>query len=237
MKARLILRLVAAVVILAYMAAPAEANRSRTHGMSFTHHTGSFSGSGGFSVSHHKTRVFFGNFANHGFFFSRGTRGNFFFGRDLSFRRVVVLNPGPVPPFSGNNQFFSGTIVPSFTIGTPINAFFVPRSSFFRNNGFNFGFFSSGFSSGFRTGNEMFSNFGPFGLTGGSGNQTVLLLVNTGPAVIPASVPVAASPVKAQIVVLHTWPGADKVKIFAPTASAQASGSPTAMQIAEVPAQ
>jgi hypothetical protein len=234
MKVRLLLRLVAAVVILAYMAAPAEANRSRTHGLSFTHHTGSFSGSGGFSVSHHKTRVFFDSFANHRFFFSRSTRGNFFFGRQL----VIVRNPGPVPPFSGNNQFFSGTIVPSFTIGTPINAFFVPRSFFFRNNGFNFGFFSSGFSSGFRTGNEMFSNFGPFGFTGGSGGGTVLLLGNTGSAVIPVSVPVAASPVKAQIVVLHNWPGADKVKIFAPTASAQASGSSsTAMQIAEVPAQ
>jgi hypothetical protein len=196
--------------------------------MSFTHHTGSFSGSGGFSVSHHKTRVFFDNFANHRFFFSRSSRGNFFFGRQL----VIVRNPGPVPPFSGNNQFFSGTIVPSFTIGTPINAFFVPRSFFFRNNGFTFG------SSGFRTGNEFFSNFGPFGLTGGSGGETVLLLGNTGgPAVIPVSVPVAASPVKAQIVVLHNWPGADKVKIFAPTASAQASGSSTAMQIAEVPAQ
>jgi hypothetical protein len=228
MKARLLLRLVAAVVILAYMAAPAEAKSSRTHGLSFTHHTGSFSGSGGFSVSHHKTRVFFDNFANRRFFFSRSTRGNFFFGRQL----VIVRNPGPVPPFSGNNQFFSGTIVPSFTIGTPINAFFVPRSSFFRNNGFTFG------SSGFRIGNEMFSNFGPFGLTGGSGGGTVLLLGNTGgPAVIPVSVPVAASPVKAQIVVLHTWPGADKVKIFSPTGAGQASGSHTTMQIAEVPAQ
>jgi hypothetical protein len=37
-------------------------------------------------------------------------------------------------------------------------------------------------------------------------------------------------------VVLHTWSGTDKVKIFSPATSAQA-GSRTAMQIAEVPAQ
>ena len=230
------LRLVGAVVILASLAAPAEAARLRSHGPSFTHHTGFFSGStsGGFSVSPHKTRVFFGDFTSSGFFFPQRTHGDFFFRRNLFFRRIVVLNPGPVPPFTGTNQFFSGTIVPPFTIGTPINSFFVPRFFSTRNNGFTFGFFSSGFRAG---GFNDF--FAPVGLTGGSGNATVILLVNPSPAIIPASVQLAgspASPAKAQIVVLHTWSGTDKVKIFSPGTSAQA-GSRTAMQIAEVPAQ
>ena len=232
------LRLLAAVLILACMAAPADAARLRSHGISFTHHTGSFSGStsGGFSVSPHKTRVFFDDFGNNGFFFSHRT------GRSFFFRRLVVLNPGPVPPFNGTNQFFSGTIVPPFTIGTPINSFFVPQFFVFRNNSlfsrnsnFNFGFFSSGFRTG-----RFNSFFAPVGLTGGSGNSTIILLTNPSPSVIPASFPIGASPVsaaKAQIVVLHRWPEAGKVKVFAPTSSAQASGSRSAMQIAEVPAQ
>ena len=66
----------------------------------------------------------------------------------------------------------------------------------------------------------------------------MILLVNPSPAVIPASVQLAASPAspaKAQIVVLHAWSGTDKVKIFSPARSAQAGSSRTAMQIAEVP--
>jgi hypothetical protein len=220
-------RLLAAVVILACIAGSAEAGRSRTHGISFNHHTGFFSGStsGGFSVSPHKTRVFFDDFANDGFFSSQRTRRNFFF------RRIVVLNPGPVPPFTSNNLFFSGTIVPPFTIGTPINSFFVPRF-FFRNNGFNFSFFSPGFRNG--RFNQFF--FAPFGLTGGSGGgQTILVLADMTQAAIPAAIPAPTAPAKAQIVVLHTWPETNKVKIFAPTASAQGSGGRVATQIAEVP--
>ena len=231
------LRLVGALLVLACLAAPAEAARVRSHGLSFNHHTGSFSGStsGGFSVSPHKTRVFLGDFTSSGFFFPRGTNRDFSFNRNFFFRRVVVLNPGPVPPFDGTNQFFSGTIVPPFTIGTPINSFFVPRFFFARNNGFTFGFFSSGFRNG---GFNDF--FAPVGLTGGSGNATVILLVNPSPAVIPASVHLPATSArraKAQIVVLHAWSGTDKVKIFSPGRSAQVGNGRTAMQIAEVPAQ
>ena len=231
------LRLLSAALVLACLAAPAEAARIRSHGLSFTHHTGFFSGStsGGFSVSPHKTRVFLGDFTSSGFFFPRGTGRDFFFRRDLFFRRVVVLNPGPVPPFNGSNQLFSGTIVPPFTIGTPINSFFVPRFFVTRNNGFTFGFFSNGFRDG-----RFNDFFAPVGLTGGSGNATVILLVNPTTAVIPTSAQLAASPAsspKPQIVVLHAWSGTNKVKIFSPSRSAQTGGSGTAMQIAEVPAQ
>jgi hypothetical protein len=225
----LLFRIISAVVILGYMAAPAEAGRSRTHGMSFTHHTGSFT-SGGFSVSHHKTRVVFGD----GAFFSSRRAGDPSFRRHFFRRVIVVLNPGPVPSFRDNNPFFRGTIVPSFTIGTPINAFFVPNSFFGRNNASNFGFFSTGF--GQARSNLIYSNFGPFGLTGGSGNSTVVLLGNQGPSVVPVPVPVAATPTKAQIVVLQKFPGTEKVKIFTPTATAQNNGG-TTMQIAQIPAQ
>jgi len=228
----LLFRMISAVLILGYMAAPAEAGRSRIHGMSFTHHTGSFT-SGGFSVSHHKTQVVFGDF---GGFFPSGRTGDASSFRRHFFRQViVVLNPGPVPPFRDNNPIFRGTIVPSFTIGTPINAFFVPNSFFGRNNASNFGFFSTGF--GQARSNLIYSNFGPFGLTGGSGNSTVVLLGDQGPSVVPVPIPVAPTPAKAQIVVLQKFPGTEKVKIFTPTSTAQNNNGGTTMQIAQVPAQ
>lgn len=106
--------------------------------------------------------------------------------RTFLFRRAPgFFNPGPVPPFTG-------TIVPPFTLGTPIigNRFF--------------------------NGAGRFNSFFATGFTSGSGGRTIIILIDR--VAVPVSTQaVTTPPVKAQIINLDPSPKADKVQIFSPT--------------------
>ena len=142
-------------------------------------------------------------------------------------RQFATVNPGPVPPFSG-------TIVPPFILGAPINSSIVVIGNrlFIGSNGFLFDISSRDFIRGRL--NSFFGN----GFTGGSGGQSNFIVGATDRFAVPAPVPVVTtSPVKAQIIVLNPSPAADKVRIFSPTNAPQGSGNPPGPRIAEIPAQ
>lgn len=109
--------------------------------------------------------------------------------RAVFFRRAPrFFNPGPVPQFTG-------TIVPPFTLGTPIIG-----NRFFKKDGRFNSFFSTGFTSG-------------------SGGQTIIILIDR--VAVPVSTQaVTTPPVKAQIINLDPSLKADKVQIFSPAIAA-----------------
>ncbi len=156
---------IATIMVLACLAAPAEAGRSGAANQTpfFASSVKRMIGSG-----HH--------FSSNG---SHGLRTVF------RHRRTTFFNPGPVPPFTG-------TIVPPFEIGSPIN-----RRDRFSRKGRRFdSIFITGFIDEPR-------------------REPIIILERI---VVPVAVPLAATPpVKAQIVELQPSPEAGTVQIFSPS--------------------